>query len=402
MGKDINSAHGYSVQCWKDFKNPKSHIDALLENLTPKQNVDNRLRLGASIEVVRSSSKRHDELQDSQIAELEHLIEIEEIETGTGLNQIGTLQRPGDTRWSSHYKSICSVLRMYNATRSVLEKIAIDRRATYSQHALCRALQYKSQDILNAIDLVAATKSSIQEFRDSGWKGLLQKVLLFCNKHATLTLVPDMNATYSDIIRSRCNKDIVSVEHHYRVDVFTATMDQQLHELNSRFSEQTTELLIFSMALNPSCGYKHFNVEKNCHLAEKYYPKVFSEHEKYHLKYELELFFRDVPNHVEMKNLITITQLCRSLSESGKSFSYPLVDRLIRLILTLPVSTATTERAFSAMKIVKTGLRNKMEDDFLSDYLIVYIEKEIAEKFTNNSIIDDFDFMKKRRVQLNQ
>ncbi|GMJ09027.1 hypothetical protein like AT1G19260 [Hibiscus trionum] len=211
-----------------------------------------------------------------------------------------------------------------------------------------------------------------------------------------------MNATYSDIIQSRCNKDIVSVEHHYRVDVFTATMDQQLHELKSRFSEQTTELLIFSMALNSSCGYKHFNVEKNCHLAEKYYPKVFSEHEKYHLKYELELFFRDVPNHVEMKNLITITQLCRSLSESGKSFSYPLVDRLIRLILTLPVSTATTERAFSAMKIVKTSLRNKMEDDFLSDYLIVYIEKEIAEKFTNNSIIDDFDFMKKRRVQLNQ
>ncbi|GMI86881.1 hypothetical protein like AT1G19260 [Hibiscus trionum] len=194
---------------------------------------------------------------------------------------------------------------MYNATRSVLEKIAIDRRATYSQRGdansalkklltfdfvfilhmmqglmgytdvLCRALQYKSQNILNAMDLVAATKSSIQEFRDSGWEGLLQKVLLFCNKHDTLTLVPDMNATYSNIIRSRRNKDIVSVEHHYRADVFTATMDQQLHELNSRFSEQTTELLILSMALNPSSGYKHFNVEKNCHLAEILSQRLF-------------------------------------------------------------------------------------------------------------------------------
>jgi hypothetical protein len=56
-----------------------------------------------------------------------------------------------------------------------------------------------------------------------------------------------------------------------------------------------------------------------------------------------------------------------------------LLGGLIRLVLTLPVSTATTERAFSAMKLVKTRLRNKMEDGFLRDCLIIYIEKEIAE-----------------------
>jgi protoheme ferro-lyase len=48
---------------------------------------------------------------------------------------------------------------------------------------------------------------------------------------------------------------------------------------------------------------------------------------------------------------------------------YPLVDRLIRLILTLPVSTTTTKRAFSAMKIVKISLRNRIENDFLASYL---------------------------------
>jgi len=64
------------------------------------------------------------------------------------------------------------------------------------------------------------------------------------------------------------------------------------------------------------------------------------------------------------------------------------IDRLIRLVLTLPVSTATTERAFSAMKLLKTRLQNKMEDDFLRDCMIVYIEREIAMKFTTDSIID--------------
>ncbi|KAK1372545.1 zinc finger MYM-type protein 1-like [Heracleum sosnowskyi] len=84
----------------------------------------------------------------------------------------------------------------------------------------------------------------------------------------------------------------------------------------------------------------------------------------------------------------------------GKADMYPLVDRLLRLVLTLPASTTTSERAFSAMKIVKTSLRNRMEDEFLRDYLIVYIEKEIAETISTEEIIDSFYLIKERRAHL--
>ena len=70
---------------------------------------------------------------------------------------------------------------------------------------------------------------------------------------------------------------------------------------------------------------------------------------------------------------------------------------LICLVLTLPVSTATTERAFSAMKLLKTRLCNRMEDEFLADNMIVYIEKEIVGNFTIEMIIDEFYSMKNRR-----
>jgi hypothetical protein len=62
------------------------------------------------------------------------------------------------------------------------------------------------------------------------------------------------------------------------------------------------------------------------------------------------------------------------------------------------VSTATTERAFSAIKIVKTRLRNKMEDEFLANSLVVYIEREIAESFNLDSILDDFVSLKGRKL----
>jgi len=52
------------------------------------------------------------------------------------------------------------------------------------------------------------------------------------------------------------------------------------------------------------------------------------------------------------------------------------------------------------MKIIKTRLHNKMEDDFLTNYMIIYIEKQIVEKFITNIIIDYFPSMKKRQKQL--
>ncbi|XP_044440631.1 uncharacterized protein [Triticum aestivum] len=53
----------------------------------------------------------------------------------------------------------------------------------------------------------------------------------------------------------------------------------------------------------------------------------------------------------------------------GRHSIYNLVDRLLRLLLALPVSTASAERAFSTLKIIKTRLRNTMEASPLQRFL---------------------------------
>jgi hypothetical protein len=87
------------------------------------------------------------------------------------------------------------------------------------------------------------------------------------------------------------------------------------------------------------------------------------------------------------------------LVETEKADTYYLIDRLIRFVLTLTISTITTERAFSVMKIVKTRLHNKMEDEFLTDNLLVYIEREIFKSFNSDLILDDFVSLKSHRMQ---
>ena len=68
-------------------------------------------------------------------------------------------------------------------------------------------------------------------------------------------------------------------------------------------------------------------------------------------------------------------------------------------MLTFPISTAIAcGVSILSFKIVKSKICNRMEDDFLTNSLIMYIEKEIVEKFSIDSIIDDFRDMQERRV----
>ena len=71
----------------------------------------------------------------------------------------------------------------------------------------------------------------------------------------------------------------------------------------------------------------------------------------------------------------SLSELSQWLLRTGNSEHYKLVYRIVRLVHTLPVPIATTERAFSTMKVAKTNLRNKMENDFLMDSLMLYIKK---------------------------
>jgi hypothetical protein len=62
---------------------------------------------------------------------------------------------------------------------------------------------------------------------------------------------------------------------------------------------------------------------------------------------------------------------------SNMDTTFPLVYRHVELALILPVATATVERAFSAMSIIMTDLRNRMGDDWLNHRMVCYIERDV-------------------------
>ena len=162
------------------------------------------------------------------------------------------------------------------------------------------------------------------------------------------------------------------------------------------------ELLILSFALDSKDAYKAFNIDKICTHVDKYYPMDFNEQEKINLNSQLQHFIIDARQDSNLKNLSTMQELCTCLATTKKSEVYFLIDRLLRLIMTLPISTTTTERSSSAMKIIKNNLRNKMETEFLASTVIIYIERDIATSFSSDSIIEDFKSLKERRETLDK
>ena len=203
---------------------------------------------------------------------------------------------------------------------------------------------------------------------------------------------------YVDVTKSRNKHDNTTTFHHYKVDVFNVAIDQQLIELEDRFSSQATELLSLCASLNPRLH--SFDILKVLTLVDKYYPADFSSQERAQLECQLPHFQLDVCNHPDLMVLSSLADITSGLVKLGKDSSYPMVDRLLRLVITLPVSTASTKRAFSAMKLVKTHLRSKMGDGFMRDYLVVYIEKELAARISSDEIINSFDQASNRKAKL--
>ena len=90
----------------------------------------------------------------------------------------------------------------------------------------------------------------------------------------------------------------------------------------------------------------------------------------------------------------------QEVGSNKEAFELSHLHQLLKLALILPVSTATVERVFSAMKFIKTKLRNKISDEFLNDTVVTYFEIDIFKSLSNHDNMLYFQNMRSRRGQL--
>ncbi|XP_050062995.1 zinc finger MYM-type protein 1-like [Aphis gossypii] len=77
---------------------------------------------------------------------------------------------------------------------------------------------------------------------------------------------------------------------------------------------------------------------------------------------------------------------------------YSNVAIALRIMLTLPVTTATAERSFSKLKLIKNYLRTTLDQEKTTNLAIISIEHEIVDEMDFDDIIDTFADLKSRKI----
>ena len=75
---------------------------------------------------------------------------------------------------------------------------------------------------------------------------------------------------------------------------------------------------------------------------------------------------------------------------------FPNIKILLTIFATLPVTSGTPERSFSAMKLLKNNQRSTMTDERLTGLALMYIHPDIEINIDN--VIDRYVSSGKRRL----
>ncbi|XP_023754896.1 uncharacterized protein LOC111903349 [Lactuca sativa] len=234
------------------------------------------------------------------------------LETGRGLNQENSLVQAEDTRWGSYFKIVTSLMNLFLKVLNILTYVEDEGSILSNQNqafgilryfktldfvfylhlmygilhltnVLSKHLQKKDQDILEATYLVRGTMEVLKSLRDMGFAKLLSNVFSFCQKHNINIVemmlfqkkIVEMTENYVTL-RGRNTK--VTNQFHFEVEIFRTVMDMQIIEFGDRFSELSTQLIEYMVALSHCDSFAKFDKTKLLKLSELY-TKAFDDAE---------------------------------------------------------------------------------------------------------------------------
>ena len=116
------------------------------------------------------------------------------------------------------------------------------------------------------------------------------------------------------------------------------------------------------------------------------------------LKSQLEVLY----NRPDLGSYKTLTELLQSFEALNLTDTFSELTKLVRILITTPMTTAESERNFSTLKRIKTFLPNTMLNERLNALAMFSIEKQMISevKNFNKKVIDLFATSKNRRVDL--
>ena len=333
------------------------------------------------------------------------------------------LQKLCNTRWACRYAAVNAICRTYDAILATLELVgdgpdsekAIEAKGLYHQIArfsfllslvtfdkvlictkgLSDQLQNSDLDLSQAADLVVATKSTLQEFRSNAyWEKLFQYAKSIAELHnievqpLSETRQKRLPKRFENciVLETTGSRDDLSCRNSYKTKFYFPVIDTFLSEISRRFNEKNIKIMHAIQACNP--------LAKNFLVPHFLLPLV----ELYGLDKEMvELEAKLAKRTLENKDITNTQEVYSNLLSLCDAF--PELLKLLRISMTIAISTASCERSFSSLKRIKSYLRSTMSEQRLTDLAIISIERELSNSISLDEAIHSFS-QSDRRIAL--
>ncbi|XP_025202917.1 zinc finger MYM-type protein 1-like [Melanaphis sacchari] len=309
------------------------------------------------------------------------------------------LKRVATTRWMSHGYALDSILETFEAVIETLDDVRNNEGCNDQstghiagcliEYLLSRRflliafcfkyifeilgpvnilLQSKDLDLLSAMNSIHNAQLDIQNLRDGN---IFNKILIdvnnFINKFSQFE--------FSDKLNQRIRP----------FDEYFDNSSIGIYKDLSLFSKKRLDEVKKNPASLPKDAFSMF-----CKVYGKYVDQDYLIEKEGEEEFSSE---SESDNEIEMEprkviNVGSMKALYQIFHAGNLGSVFPTLNNALQIALTLPVSSASTERAFSKLKIIKTRLRTTMNNTRLEDLMLITCEQDMYKN--SNKVLEIF------------
>jgi len=332
-----------------------------------------------------------------------------------------TLKPLCPTRWTVRTKAIEAVLTNYGLLQEALEVIqqgkdeyalkamgflnSMDKFSTYfglklsyrifsATEQLSITLQGVNTTIQEAVQASKLALSFLQRQRsDDAFESFYSQVLAECKDFTSEPVLPRHRRAPRRLDSGSVRHTFDSTTAYFRKQYFEA-LDAVSGELKNRFQQERgmpVAAALEQMLLNSARG--SFSADALPSELHMYRKDVDEQRLCVQLKMLPDLVhtYNERNPATPIKQVTSLRTLCDIINDvSSSKVMFSEVFRILRLVLTIPVTSATAERTFSVLRRLKTFLRSSMSQPQLNHTMLLHIHKSRTDQLNLVEVAKEF------------
>ena len=258
--------------------------------------------------------------------------------------------------------------------------------------------------MVEAIALVSSVVGSLEEMRadaEQAFNSIFSEV----EKHCDVTSVPRQCKKQ----KNRVNVEDSSPQQYYRKSISTPFLDAIIGNFKQRFHGHRKNAMKLGLLVPSSIDLKikpselHGEISELCEFWRGILPECRHDSNCKLMRRccnEWDIWHQQWKATIENNSSLMMPEDVISSIKMCDERALPIIHKLLNIFATQPVSTATPERSFSALRRLKTWLRNKTKENRLTGLALMHLCRNHISQGDGDEVLNLFSQKKARKLKL--